>query len=143
MPTPDTVFERVRSMCLALPETREVMAWGHPNFKAGTKMFVAFEHYEGRPSVAFRLPLARLRTLLDDERFFLPRVGASHGWICLALTGTMDWSEVEQLVRDSHSAVTAKRSRAPRARTKSSGRRRTAPSRRAGRPKARPRNARR
>ena len=30
-------LERVRRLCLALPETRETLAWGHPVFKAGSQ----------------------------------------------------------------------------------------------------------
>ena len=38
----DAALAKVRSLCLALPETKEVTAWGHPTFRAGKKMFAAF-----------------------------------------------------------------------------------------------------
>ena len=41
--TSSRTLERVRRLCLALPETRETAAWGHPVFKAGTKTFAAID----------------------------------------------------------------------------------------------------
>jgi len=35
-------LKQVRALCLALPEAREVEAWGHPTFRAGKKMFAGF-----------------------------------------------------------------------------------------------------
>ena len=29
---------KVRALCLALPEAKEVTAWGHPTFRAGKKL---------------------------------------------------------------------------------------------------------
>jgi hypothetical protein len=45
------VVERLRSLCLTLPETSERSSWGHPNFRAGRKTFAAFEIVRGRPSI--------------------------------------------------------------------------------------------
>lgn len=89
-------------MCLALPETQEVTAWGHPNFKAGKKTFVAFEQYGGRPSVAFRVREDDVLALLADRRFLAPRF---RGWICLAIDGRVDWGEIERLVAGSYRLV--------------------------------------
>jgi hypothetical protein len=35
------VLRRLRKLCLSLLETAEVIAWGHPTFRAGKKMFAA------------------------------------------------------------------------------------------------------
>jgi hypothetical protein len=102
VPDAEQVFERVRAMCLALPDAREVVAWGHPNFKAGTRTFVAFERYEGRPSVAFRVREDDALALLADRRFFTPRF---RGWICLAIDRGVRWSELERLVSASYRLV--------------------------------------
>ena len=48
-------IEVLRALCLSLPETNETASFGHPNFKAGRKTFVAFERVKGRASIAFRL----------------------------------------------------------------------------------------
>ena len=48
-------IERLRKICLALPEANEKTTWNHPTFRAGTKGFVAFEIVGGRESIAFRV----------------------------------------------------------------------------------------
>jgi hypothetical protein len=46
-------LKQVRSICLTLPESAEVEAWGHPTFRAGKKMFAAFgEGVEGREGLS-------------------------------------------------------------------------------------------
>lgn len=37
----EPALNRLRKECLAYPETCEQMSWGHPNFKAGRKVFAA------------------------------------------------------------------------------------------------------
>jgi hypothetical protein len=133
LPSPERIFERVRALCLALPETEELSAWGHPNFKAGKKTFVAFERYEGRPSVAFRVREADVLALLADRRFFAPRF---RGWICLAADGRVDWKELERLVMGSYRLVAPARLAAEAPRAAPRRRRPSAtPRRRAGPPR--------
>lgn len=57
------VVRRLRRMCLGLPETKETSSWGHPNFRAGSRIFCAFEIFDGRPSVAFRVNAAEVKHL--------------------------------------------------------------------------------
>jgi len=54
-PAAERALQRIRRLCLALPETSEMLAWGHPVFKAGKKTFAALEPIKGRPSIAVRL----------------------------------------------------------------------------------------
>ena len=97
----EATLERVRRLCLSLPDTTEVTAWGHPNFKVGKKMFVAFERYRGQPSIAFRLEPEQQQALRDDARFFVPGAGGNQGWICLLLDRPR-WREIERLVKDAY-----------------------------------------
>ena len=39
----DRVLERLRAICLALPETDEVRTWGHSTFRARKKAFAVLE----------------------------------------------------------------------------------------------------
>jgi predicted DNA-binding protein (MmcQ/YjbR family) len=55
---------------LALPETNETSSWGHPNFRAGKKIFCAFEVSGGRPSIAFRVTAADAKRLARKKHFF-------------------------------------------------------------------------
>ena len=53
---PSLPIDRLRTVCLALPEAHEVEAWGAPTFRVKNKMFATFaapenHHGAGRPSV--------------------------------------------------------------------------------------------
>ena len=51
----EPALQKARDLCLSLPETTGCVSWGHPNFRAGKRAFVAFEWIQGRPSIAFKL----------------------------------------------------------------------------------------
>jgi len=95
-------------MCLAYPGTTETSAWGHPNFKAGTKTFVAFEPIKGRPSIAFRLPPADVDRLLARKTFFATPYGRGQ-WVSLWADAALDWKAVTDLVDRSYRVVAQKR----------------------------------
>src|SRR5947209_8239270 len=65
----DRALKKVRSLCLALPEAREIEAWGQPTFRAGKKMFAAFGDECGPLSLALKVSYERQDELLDDDRF--------------------------------------------------------------------------
>jgi ketoreductase len=48
-------LQKLRSLCLALPEAKEIEAWGHPTFRAGKKMFAGFGEQDGDLSLAVNL----------------------------------------------------------------------------------------
>ena len=68
----DQALKEVRRLCLALPEAREIEAWGHPTFRAGKKMkmFAAFGEEEERLSLGMKVGFDRQDELLNDNRFF-------------------------------------------------------------------------
>src|SRR5688572_5016169 len=71
-----SIVERFRRLCLALPETSEKSSWGHPNFCAGKRIFAVCEVFQGRPAFAFKLEHADQEALLGDPRFYrTPYVG--------------------------------------------------------------------
>lgn len=102
------VFVRVRRMCLALPGSSEKLAWGHPTFKAGQKMFCAFEIIRGRPSIAFRLAEKHVAAALKDVRCFAPPYGRGL-WVSVWVDGTVDQKQIETFVDRSYRMVATKR----------------------------------
>jgi predicted DNA-binding protein (MmcQ/YjbR family) len=102
------VLRQLRSRCLALPETTEKSSWGHPNFVAGRKVFVAFERVGGRPSIAFRLSRDEIGRLLTRKRFFETPYGRGQ-WVSIWADGSMDWALVDDLLRRSYRTVALKR----------------------------------
>ena len=107
--TPDEkTLARLRSLCLSLPESSETSSWGHPNFKAGKKTFVAFERVKGRASIAFRLNAADVDRLLTRKQFFVTPYGRGL-WVSLWADGRVDWPAVDDLVERSYRVVALKR----------------------------------
>ena len=104
----ETTLTRLRSICLSLPETTETGSWGHPNFKAGKKTFVAFERVKGRASIAFRLEPDQVERLLQRKQFFATPYGRGQ-WVSVWADGSVDWDAVQDLVRRSYRVVALKR----------------------------------
>ncbi|HXI28183.1 MAG TPA: MmcQ/YjbR family DNA-binding protein [Vicinamibacterales bacterium] len=95
-------------MCLALPETRERIAWGHPMFRAGSKTFCAFEIIKGRPTIAFKVSPKEARKLLRPDQFFATPFGRNW-WISIWVDGPIDWDVVGALLDRSYRSVALKR----------------------------------
>ena len=108
MTSTDRVLQRLRRLCLSLPETSEKSSWGHPNFRAGKKMFVAFEQIKGRPSIAFRLESIDVHLLLRRKQFFVTPYGRGQ-WVSVWADGPLNWRQVADLVERSYCLVALKR----------------------------------
>jgi len=102
------VVRKLRSICLNLPETTERSSWGHPTFRAGTRTFAAFEIIGGRPSIAFRLPLADVARLLKRKPFFATPYGRNM-WVSVWTDTVVDWQFVADLIGKSYRTVALKR----------------------------------
>ena len=104
--------DRFRAVCLALPETYEKEAWGHPTFRVGRdKMFASMAN-DGSSATCKADPDERPALLAPeaDGRYFLPAYVGSKGWVGLQLdhAGT-DWDEVAELVRTSYVLIAPKK----------------------------------
>jgi predicted DNA-binding protein (MmcQ/YjbR family) len=101
---------RLRKLCLSLPQTSETASWGHPNFRAGKRTFVAFEVIKGRPSIAFRLDAVTVGLLLRRKQFFLTPYGRGR-WVSLQADKAVNWSLIARLVRHSYRTVATRQMR--------------------------------
>jgi predicted DNA-binding protein (MmcQ/YjbR family) len=105
----EKALKQVRSLCLALPETREVEAWGHPTFRAGKKMFAGFGRDEKGLTLGLSVGFERQDELLENDRFFPTPYAARLGWVSLHIDGKTDWNEVRGLIREAYRQVALKR----------------------------------
>lgn len=103
------VFARARRLCLSFPEATEKTAWGHPGFRAGKKMFCAFEMVGGRPSIAFRLPRGEVNRMLRQHTRLVASPYGRGLWISVWVDGPIDWKLVEGAIVRSYRAVATKR----------------------------------
>jgi predicted DNA-binding protein (MmcQ/YjbR family) len=101
-------LRRLRRLCLSLPGVTEAGSWGHPNFRAGKRTFAAFEWFDGRPSIAFRLNATDIELLRSRKRFFLTPYGRGQ-WVSASVDGGVDWRLVERLLQRSYRLVALKR----------------------------------
>lgn len=99
---------RLRRLCLSFPETSETASWGHPNFRAGGRMFAVFERVKGRPSIGFRVDAGTARRLLAREGFFVTPYGRGL-WVSLWVDRRIDWRLVAALLESSYRRVAPKR----------------------------------
>lgn len=108
---PDAALDRLRAVCLALPEAVEVLAWGRPTFRAGKKIFVTAGAHMDRPhTIVFKPDPEERRALVEDPRFFIPPYYGPAGWLAIDFGAPgADWVELAELVETSYRQVALKR----------------------------------
>lgn len=107
----DTPIDRLRAICLALPEALEQETWGAPTFRVRGKIFAMARHDDGRISVWCKAPPGSQLILIgaDPDRFFAPPYVGPKGWIGVRLDDEPDWAEVAGLVRRSYRLIAPRR----------------------------------
>ena len=111
----ERLIERVRRICLALPEANEKISHGEPTWFAGSgKVFAMLDdHHHGAPHCALWLPAPsgaqEALVASDPGRYFRPPYVGSKGWVGVVLDGRPDWSVVEALVEDAYRHVATRR----------------------------------
>jgi len=114
----DAVIQKLRAICMALPEANERTSHGEPTWFAGKgKVFAMLDnHHHGSPHLAVWLPQTHDGQLtlleLDPARFFRPPYVGPRGWIGVVLDKASDWAMVASLVRDSYRLVATAKLRA-------------------------------
>jgi predicted DNA-binding protein (MmcQ/YjbR family) len=103
-------IDRLRAICLALPEAVEQEAWGDPTFRVRDRIFAMEKRGDGRVSVWCKAPPGSQMVLVgaDPERFFVPPYVGHKGWIGMRLDDGPDWSEVAQVVTRSYRLIAPK-----------------------------------
>ena len=104
-------IERLRALCLALPEVEEKPFGGHtaPAFRVRDKLFVMTSedgttmNCKGRPGVQQSLVGS------SPSEFFVPRYTGKNGWVGVVLTKVKDWDLVAELVEESWRMTAPKR----------------------------------
>lgn len=88
-PTPDRVLDRLREICLALPEATELVSHGIPAFRVAAKMFAYFRHDhhgDGRTVVCIKTAGRDEQEHLiesDPDLFSWPAYIGPSGWISM------------------------------------------------------------
>jgi predicted DNA-binding protein (MmcQ/YjbR family) len=104
-------IDRLRAICLALPEAAEKEAWGDPTFRVHDKIFAMYKPGAGRQSFWCKAPAGSQAVLVgaDPRLFFVPPYVGHKGWIGMRLDVKLDWKEVEVVLKRSYRLAAPKR----------------------------------
>jgi len=105
------ITDRLRTLCLGLPEAQEREAWGDATFRVRDKIFARVKSGDGRVSVWCKAPPGSQQVLVaaDPDLFFVPPYVGPKGWVGMRLDTSPGWDEVAKLVRRSYGLVAPKR----------------------------------
>jgi len=112
------LLDRLRKICMALPESVEKLSHGEPTWFAGKgKVFAMFDnHHHGAEHLAVWLPqpLGAQEALIeaDPERFFRPPYVGPSGWVGVVLDTKPDWGMVSEMVREAYMFVASQKLKA-------------------------------
>jgi hypothetical protein len=110
----DDPLDRLRALCLALPEATERLSHGEPTwFVGGKKVFVTFadRHHDDRTAFWCAALHGVQQELIGSapERFFRPPYVGHRGWLGVYLDVPADWEEISELVTDAYRKIAPKR----------------------------------
>ncbi len=107
----ERTLERIREVCLALPETSERLSHGAPTFFVrGKKSFVMVltdHHGDGRFAIwcAAGDGMQGMLVEADPDRFFVPPYVGHRGWLGFRLDRELDDEELAGLLEDAYLEV--------------------------------------
>jgi hypothetical protein len=122
--TEQSPLEKLRRLCLALPDAWEKISHGEPTFWVGKRMFASFadannHHGAGRHSVWCNASHTTQHLLVSQspERYFVPPYVGVGGWVGIYLDRRPKWSEVAERLAHAHElAVETQRAKRQRER---------------------------
>jgi predicted DNA-binding protein (MmcQ/YjbR family) len=124
-------LERVRRICLALPDTNERASHGSRTFfirdKRSFVMYLDDHHDDGRLALwcASSSDVQQMLATSRPAQFFVPPYVGHLGWIGVRLDRDLTWEEIAGVIRDGHQVIALKlpRPRATKARRAAKARR--------------------
>ena len=106
-----TVLAKLRTLCLAFPETSERLSHGAPTFfvreKRSFLMVLTNHHGDGRFAIWCAAPDGMQKMLVeaDPERFFVPPYVGHRGWLGVRLDRGIHWDELAGIAEDAYAEV--------------------------------------
>ena len=111
------LVQRIRGMCMQLPEANERISHGECTWFAGKgKVFAMIDnHHHGSPHLSVWLPqpsgAQEALVGAEPERYFRPPYVGVGGWVGVVLDTRPDWGVVEGLVNEAYRHVATKKLR--------------------------------
>lgn len=112
-PSDPAKIERLRQLCLSLPEVTERPSHGESAWFVSGKLFVttADHHHDDRLGAWCAAPEGAQEMLVkaDPKRFFRPPYVGHRGWLGVYLDVEVDWEELAIVVERAYRRVAPKR----------------------------------
>lgn len=106
-----TPGEKLRMLCLALPEAEERETWELPTYRVRGKIFAMEVPQDGRIAFWCKARPGSQAVLVgaDPKRFFVPPYLGHKGWIGMWIGPGANWAEVAELLRRSYLLIAPKK----------------------------------
>jgi hypothetical protein len=110
-----TPLERVRTICLALPDVTERPSHGSPAWFIKDKrtfvMYLDNHHGDGRLALWCAAPEGAQEMLVEAaaDHYFRPPYVGHRGWVGVRLDRELGWEEIAGVIEDAHETVSRKR----------------------------------
>ena len=106
-------IERVRQICLSLPETWEKISHGEPTWFVGKKVFAMFSnnhHHDGHVAVTLPAAIGIQEMLIkkSPRKFYRPPYVGGRGWVGIEVSRVSD-RELELHLREAWRLVAPKK----------------------------------
>jgi hypothetical protein len=103
-------LDRLRAICLALPEVTERLSHGEPTwFVRGKKTFVTYadRHHDDRVAFWSAAAPGTQQALVaeDPDTYFVPPYVGGRGWLGVRVDRPLDWAVVAELVDEAYRQV--------------------------------------
>ncbi|MEL7977217.1 MmcQ/YjbR family DNA-binding protein [Isoptericola sp. F-RaC21] len=101
-------LERVRALCLALPEATERLSHGEPTWFVRRSFVMYSDHHHGGPLAVW---CAAAPGVLEEQverepqRFFRPPYVGARGWLGVRLDVDVDGDELAGIIEDAYRQV--------------------------------------
>lgn len=106
----DQVLERLRTISLALPKTKETLTWGSPHFRVGEKIFCGCGEIVGGPRVGLKMEKRESEMMMRVPGIEkAPYSRPADGWVTIDPGVFDDWDEIEHLIVGSYRLIAPKR----------------------------------
>ena len=102
--------ERVRAICMALPEVTEKFSHGAPAFfvkKQFVQLWATGHHGDHFPHLWCAAPPGVQAELVETEpkSFFVPPYVGGRGWLGVRLDRNVDWVEIAEICKDAYRVI--------------------------------------
>ncbi len=102
---------QLRSICLALPETREEAMKRGPSYRIENRIFAVERPWNRSVALWCKVPEGTRDFIIaaNPTLFFVPPYFGAKGWIGLGLGAAADWREIEAFVERSYQMTAPRR----------------------------------